>query len=31
MSAEELTPGTRRSSMDELGDWTLWAERVVVF
>jgi uncharacterized protein involved in oxidation of intracellular sulfur len=31
MSTEELTPGTRRSSMDELGDWTLWAERVIVF
>jgi uncharacterized protein involved in oxidation of intracellular sulfur len=28
---EDLVPGTRRSSMEELADWTLWADRVVVF
>jgi uncharacterized protein involved in oxidation of intracellular sulfur len=28
---EDLAPGTRRSSMDELTDWTLWADRVVTF
>ena len=27
----ELTEGTHRSTMDELTDWTLWAERVLVF
>jgi len=27
----ELIEGARRSSMDELADWTLWADRVVVF
>jgi uncharacterized protein involved in oxidation of intracellular sulfur len=26
-----LTKKTRRSSMDELADWTLWAEQVVTF
>ena len=28
---EDLAAGTRRSSMDELTDWTLWADRVVTF
>jgi uncharacterized protein involved in oxidation of intracellular sulfur len=28
---EDLAPGTRRSSMEELADWTLWADRVVTF
>ena len=28
---EDLVPGTRRSSMEELADWTLWADRVVTF
>jgi uncharacterized protein involved in oxidation of intracellular sulfur len=28
---EDLAPSTRRSSMDELTDWTLWADRVVTF
>ena len=28
---EDLVPGTRRSSMEELADWTLWADRVVAF
>ena len=27
----ELAEGCHRSSMDELTDWTLWAERVAVF
>jgi uncharacterized protein involved in oxidation of intracellular sulfur len=27
----ELAEGCRRSTMDELTDWTLWADRVVVF
>jgi len=27
----ELVEGTRRSSIDELADWVLWAERVIVF
>ncbi len=27
----DLIEGARRSSMDELADWTVWADRVVVF
>jgi uncharacterized protein involved in oxidation of intracellular sulfur len=27
----ELVEGTRRSSLEELTDWTLWADRVIVF
>lgn len=27
----ELTPGARRSSLDELADWSVWAERVLMF
>ena len=27
----ELVEGVRRSSMEQLTDWTLWAERVIVF
>ena len=27
----ELQSGTRRSTLDELTDWTLWADRVLVF
>lgn len=27
----ELLGGTRRSSLDELTDWTLWADRIIVF
>lgn len=27
----ELLQGTRRSSLEELTDWTLWADRVLVF
>jgi len=27
----ELAEGTCRSSLDELTDWTLWADKVIVF
>lgn len=27
----DLLEGTRRSSLDELTEWTLWADRVLVF
>lgn len=28
---DELAEGTRRSTLDELTEWTLWADRVLVF
>lgn len=28
---QELIGGVRRSSMDELTDWTLWADKVIIF
>ncbi len=28
---EELTRDTRRSSLDEMTDWTQWADKVLVF
>ena len=28
---DELVEGARRSSLEELTDWTLWADRVVTF
>lgn len=28
---EELAEGARRSSLEELTDWTQWAERVLIF
>jgi uncharacterized protein involved in oxidation of intracellular sulfur len=28
---EELAEGTRRSTLEELTDWTQWAERTLVF
>lgn len=31
LSDAELVEGARRSSLDELTDWTLWADRVIVF
>lgn len=31
MRAEDLTPGARRSTMDELADRTIGAEKVLVF
>jgi uncharacterized protein involved in oxidation of intracellular sulfur len=27
----QLVSGTRRSSLDELTDWTLWADKVTTF
>ena len=27
----ELAEGTRRSTLEELTDWTLWADKVIVF
>jgi len=27
----DLTPGARRSTLEELTDWTLWADKVLVF
>ena len=27
----ELVEGARRSTMDELTEWTLWADKVLVF
>jgi uncharacterized protein involved in oxidation of intracellular sulfur len=31
ISDAELVEGTRRSSMDELTDWTVWADKILVF
>ncbi len=31
LSDPELSDGTRRSTLEELTDWTLWADRVVTF
>ena len=31
ITPEELTDGTHRSTMEELADWTLWADRTVTF
>lgn len=31
ITEEMLTKGARRSSLDELTDWTQWAEKVVTF
>jgi uncharacterized protein involved in oxidation of intracellular sulfur len=31
MSVERLVEGVHRSSMDELTEWTQWAEKVLVF
>jgi len=28
---EQLVDGARRSTLDELTDWTLWADRVITF
>jgi uncharacterized protein involved in oxidation of intracellular sulfur len=28
---DQLVEGTRRSSLDELTDWTLWADKVISF
>jgi uncharacterized protein involved in oxidation of intracellular sulfur len=31
LDEERLVAGARRSTMEELADWTLWAQRVLVF
>lgn len=31
MAATEIIEGTQRSSMEELAQWTQWAEKVIVF
>jgi uncharacterized protein involved in oxidation of intracellular sulfur len=31
MSDAELVDGTSRSSLEELTDWTLWADKVIIF
>jgi uncharacterized protein involved in oxidation of intracellular sulfur len=31
MDESELTPGVHRSSLDELTEWTVWADKVIVF
>jgi uncharacterized protein involved in oxidation of intracellular sulfur len=31
MTETELTEGSHRSTMDELTEWTIWADRVLVF
>ncbi len=31
MSVEDLIPGSHRSSLDELSQWTVWADKVFVF
>lgn len=31
IAATELQDGAHRSSMEELTDWTLWADKVIVF
>ncbi len=28
---EELTPGTKRSTLEELADWTQWSDKVLIF
>ncbi len=31
ISDDDLTDGARRSTLDELTDWTQWADRILVF
>jgi uncharacterized protein involved in oxidation of intracellular sulfur len=31
ISEDQLVDGTRRSTLDELTDWTLWADKVISF
>ncbi|MDO8772504.1 MAG: DsrE family protein [Burkholderiaceae bacterium] len=31
IAAEDLIPGSHRSSLDELSQWTAWADKVLVF
>ena len=31
LASDDLAEGTRRGTLEELADWTLWADRVLVF
>lgn len=31
ITAEELVEGSRRSTLEELAEWTVWADKVIVF
>ena len=31
LQPEELLPGIHKSSMDELTEWTVWADKIIVF
>lgn len=31
IQSEELAEGTRRSTLDELTEWTVWADKIIVF
>ena len=31
IATDELAEGTHRSTLDELTDWTQWADRILVF
>jgi sulfur relay (sulfurtransferase) complex TusBCD TusD component (DsrE family) len=31
LTEEQLVAGARRGSMDELTEWTVWADKVLVF
>jgi uncharacterized protein involved in oxidation of intracellular sulfur len=31
LAADELTQGTHRGTLEELTDWTVWADKVLVF
>jgi uncharacterized protein involved in oxidation of intracellular sulfur len=31
MAATEIIEGTQRSSMEELAQWTQWADKVIVY
>jgi uncharacterized protein involved in oxidation of intracellular sulfur len=31
ITAAELVEGSRRSTLEELAEWTVWADKVIVF
>jgi len=31
ISEDQLTKGARRASLEELADWTIWADKIVTF
>ena len=31
ITGEEIVPGAHRSTMEELTDWTIWADRIATF